>query len=136
MAGPPEVGTLTTRLVGHVSSALFLLCGVLVIVAGAVSAFPPGANRLGLMILGVLTMAAGVLIWAIPWPRWKRSAMLWLVPASFVLIAMHGILSADDGFIYGLFYVVVFVWLGSGFPGARRSSSCPCSWWPTRPRCS
>ncbi|HXQ59784.1 MAG TPA: EAL domain-containing protein [Acidimicrobiales bacterium] len=114
--GPAEVGTLTTRLVGHISSALFLLCGALVIVAGAVAAFPPGANRVGLMILGVFTMASGVAIWAIPWPRWKRSAMLWLVPPAFALIVAHGILSAEDGFIYGLFYVVVFVWLGLGHP--------------------
>ncbi|HEY7948990.1 MAG TPA: EAL domain-containing protein [Acidimicrobiales bacterium] len=110
------MGTLTTRLVGHISAALFVLCGALVIVAGTVVPFPPGANRLGLVILGLFTMASGVVIWAVPWPRWKRSAMLWLVPPAFGLIVMHGILSADDGFIYGLFYVVVFVWLGLGFP--------------------
>ncbi|HVC70663.1 MAG TPA: EAL domain-containing protein [Acidimicrobiales bacterium] len=116
VGGPPETGTLTTRLVGHISSALFLLCGILVIVAGAFAAFPPGANRPGLMVVGVATVVSGAAIWATPWARWKRSAMLWLVPPAFALIVLHGIFSADDGFIYGLFYVVVFIWLGLGYP--------------------
>jgi diguanylate cyclase (GGDEF)-like protein/PAS domain S-box-containing protein len=114
--GPLESGTLTTRLVGQISSALFLLCGALVIVAGAFVSFPAGANRVGLLAIGVVTMASGVVIGVIPWSRWKRSAMLWLVPPAFALIILHGVFSADDGFIYGLFYVVVFVWLGLGHP--------------------
>ncbi len=122
VAGPLEPGTLTTQLVGHISSALFFLCGALVIVAGAFVAFPPGANRAALMVVGVATTVSGGIIWAIPWPRWKRSAMLWLVPPAFLLIVLHGIFSADDGFIYGLFYVVVFVWLGLGHP--RGTSLC------------
>jgi diguanylate cyclase (GGDEF)-like protein/PAS domain S-box-containing protein len=106
--------TLTTRLVGQISSALFLLCGVLVIGAGAFVAFPPGANRFGLIVLGVATIMSGVVIGVVPWERWRRSASLWLVPVAFTLIVLHGLLSADDGFVYGLFYVVVFVWLGLG----------------------
>jgi diguanylate cyclase (GGDEF)-like protein/PAS domain S-box-containing protein len=113
---PADTGTLTTRLVGHISSALFLLCGALVIVAGAFAAFPPGANRQGLEAVGLVTVASSGVIWVIPWSRWKRSALLWLVPPTFALIVLHGIFSAEDGFIYGMFYVVVFVWIGVGHP--------------------
>jgi hypothetical protein len=109
-----QSGTLTTRLVGQISSALFLLCGVLVIGAGAFVAFPPGADRFGLIVLGVATIMSGVVIGVVPWERWRRSASLWLVPVAFTLIVLHGLFSADDGFVYGLFYVVVFVWLGLG----------------------
>jgi len=116
VAEPADTGTLTTRLVGQISSALFLLCGVLVIAAGALVAFPPGADRAGLIALGLATEATGVAIGVIPWARWRRSTMLWLVPVAFALIVLHGVFSADDGFIYGLFYVVVFVWLGLGHP--------------------
>ena len=56
------------------------------------------------------------MIGVIRWERWRRSASLWLVPVAFGLIILHGLFSADDGFIYGLFYVVVFVWLGLGHP--------------------
>jgi diguanylate cyclase (GGDEF)-like protein/PAS domain S-box-containing protein len=111
-----DSGSLTTRLVGQISSALFLLCGVLVIAAGAVASFPPGASRVGLLAVGVMAMITGVVIGVIPWERWPRSASLWLVPVAFVLIVLHGVFSAEDGFIYGLFYVVVFVWLGLGHP--------------------
>jgi diguanylate cyclase (GGDEF)-like protein/PAS domain S-box-containing protein len=116
VADEPNTGTLTTHLVGQISSALFLLCGALVITAGAFVPFPAGADRIGLTAVGIATIISGVVIWAIAWERWKRSAMLWLVPLAFGLIILHGIFSADDGFIYGLFYVVVFVWLGLGHP--------------------
>jgi diguanylate cyclase (GGDEF)-like protein/PAS domain S-box-containing protein len=111
-----ETGTLTTRLVGQISSALFLLCGVLVVVAGLFVAFPNGADRAGLIVVGVVTEFCGIAIGMIRWERWRRSATLWLVPLAFLLIMAHGYFSADDGFIYGLFYVFVFVWLGLGHP--------------------
>jgi diguanylate cyclase (GGDEF)-like protein/PAS domain S-box-containing protein len=111
-----DTATLTTRLVGQISSALFLLCGLLGISAGACVSFPAGANRFGLMADGVATLISGVVIGVVPWERWRRSASLWLVPLAFTLIVIHGLFSAYDGFIYGLFYVVVFVWLGLGHP--------------------
>ncbi len=114
--GPVDTGTLTTRLVGQISSALFLLCGLLVIVAAAFVAFPAGANRAGLTVDGVATLISGIVIGVIPWERWRRTATLWLVPLAFALIIAHGLFSAYDGFIYGIFYVVVFVWLGLGHP--------------------
>ena len=109
-------GTLSTRLVGQISSSLFLLAGVLVIVAAAVAAFPAGASRLGLGAVGVATVGSGVVIGVVPWQRWRRSATLWLVPVAFALIVLHEVFSANDGYIYALFYVFVFVWLGLGHP--------------------
>jgi diguanylate cyclase (GGDEF)-like protein/PAS domain S-box-containing protein len=116
VADPDDTGTLTTRLVGQISSALFLLCGALVIGAGAFVDFPAGANRLGLIAVGITTVISGVVIGVIPWSRWRRSATLWLVAPAFALIIVHGLFSAEDGYIYGLFYVVVFVWIGLGHP--------------------
>jgi diguanylate cyclase (GGDEF)-like protein/PAS domain S-box-containing protein len=124
-AGPGDTGTLTTRLVGQISSALFLLCGLLVIGAGLFVTFPPGANRLGLIGVGVATEIAGVVIGVTPWERWPRSATLWLVAPAFALIILHGVFSAEDGYIYGLFYVVVFVWLGLGHPPGTSTKFLP-----------
>ena len=109
-----DTGTLTSGLVGQISSALFLLCALLVIGAGLVVPFPRGANRAGLVAVGFATLISGIVIGVVPWERWRRSASLWLVPLAFGLIVLHGLFSADDGYIYGLFYVVVFVWLGLG----------------------
>jgi diguanylate cyclase (GGDEF)-like protein/PAS domain S-box-containing protein len=111
-----RAGTLTTLLVAQISSALFLLCGLLVIAAATFVAFPSGANRLALILLGLGTEAVGLTVGLIPWERWRRSATLWLVPVAFGLILLHGLFSAEDGFIYGSFYVMVFVWLGLGHP--------------------
>jgi diguanylate cyclase (GGDEF)-like protein/PAS domain S-box-containing protein len=109
-------GTLTTDLVGRLSGALWTGCGLLVAASGTVLRFEPGASRPGLVGLGVLCMMIGVAVWRMPWARWGRSATLWLVPLSFGMITLHNRLSGDDPFVYGAFFLVVFVWIGLGHP--------------------
>src|SRR5580658_263561 len=59
---PSDSGTLTTRLVGQFSSALFLPCGLCVSGAGLFHAFPPWAYRTGLIAAGLVTEVCGASI--------------------------------------------------------------------------
>ncbi|HUY21453.1 MAG TPA: EAL domain-containing protein [Acidimicrobiales bacterium] len=109
-------GTLTTELVGRLSGVLWVACGLMVVAAGPLLDFPRGASRPGVEALGVACIAMGLVVRVVPWARWPRSATLWLVPVAFGMIALHNRLAGDDGFLYGTFYLVVFVWVGLAHP--------------------
>jgi len=112
----PVSGTLTTRLVARVGAALWILCGFLVVVVGGSVPWPPGANRSGLVILGLLSVTCGGVIWILPWSRWRRSATLWIVPLALAAIALHDRFTGGDGFTYATFFLVAFVWIGLAHP--------------------
>src|ERR1700735_756886 len=109
-------GTLSPGQIGRLSGALWALCGVLVVAAGTFVPLPPGANRRGVVVIGLVAVVCGVVIWFIPWERWRRSATLWIVPLAFAVIALHDRFTAGDGFVYATFYLVAFVWIGLGHP--------------------
>ncbi|HLI73925.1 MAG TPA: EAL domain-containing protein [Acidimicrobiales bacterium] len=113
---PTEFVTLTTHLVGRVSGALWIACGALVVVAGGLIALPVGAQRVGVVSIGLAAVSFGLVIWNIRWERWHRSATLYLVPLALAMIALHDTFTGNDGFLYSAFYLVVFVWLGLAHP--------------------
>jgi len=47
-----------------------------------------------------------------PWHRWRRTTSLLLVPPSLALIAIANSVGGFPFFSYGIFFVVVFVWIG------------------------
>ncbi len=55
-----------------------------------------------------------MVIGLLPWQRWRRSATLWVMPPAFACVVAHNVATHADGFRYGLFYMVVFIWLGLG----------------------
>ena len=75
-----------------------------------------GATRSGLAVVGLSAIVGGVVIWHLPWERWGRSSSLVLVPTSLVLIIAHNVTAGTDGFRYGLFFMVAWVWVGLGHP--------------------
>jgi len=114
--GEDSSATLTTRMVGRLSGALWILCGILVLAAGPFVPLAPGASRGGVVVVGIVAIVCGAAIWCIPWERWRRSATLWIVPLAFAVIALHDHVTGGDGFIYATFYLVAFVWIGLGHP--------------------
>jgi diguanylate cyclase (GGDEF)-like protein/PAS domain S-box-containing protein len=109
-------GTLTTHLVGRLSAALWIGTGLLVTVAGAVLSFRVGFSRPGMVGVGLGCVAIGAVVFRMPWGRWRRSATLWLVPVAFGMITLFNRFTGFDAFLYGTFFLVVFVWLGLGHP--------------------
>ena len=96
------------------SSALFLLCGALVASSAALLPASPGSSPLAVEGVGALALSCGIVIGLLPWQQWRRAATLWLMPVAFVCIGAYNVATHADGFRYGLFYMVVFVWLGLG----------------------
>src|SRR5262249_25612832 len=53
----------------------------------------------------------GVVLWWLPWQRWHRLATLASIAPGFALISVADMIDPNP-YGYGLFYVVVFLWIG------------------------
>lgn len=113
---PGSSDVLSARVLGRISSALFVLCGALVGVMAPLLPFQVGASRWGLLGVGVAAVVAGAVIWFLPWNRWGRPATIALVPVAMTLVGWHNYFTGYDGYLYGLFFMVIFVWIGLGHP--------------------
>jgi diguanylate cyclase (GGDEF)-like protein/PAS domain S-box-containing protein len=109
---------------GRFSAVLFFLCGLLVVAAGPLVHAPHVHHGL-LAVLGGLTAVTGLVVMALPWHRWPRSATLWLVPCAFGLTGLHNWATGADGFRYGIFFLVVAAWLGLMHPRGTTLAATP-----------
>ena len=64
------------------------------------------------MLVGIATILIGLLTLALPWERWQRARMLWLVPVAFTLFALLNYFGGDDPYRYTLFFMVLFISVG------------------------
>src|SRR6266511_5472791 len=111
---PADRTPLPNRLViGRIAAVLFLASGV-VSAATLPLRGPPGLNRPVLLGVSLLALAIGGAAWAAPWDRWPGSASLWLVPPALALIAAGNVYGGTVNYTYGVFFVVVFAWVGIG----------------------
>ena len=74
----------------------------------------PGSSAVAVEAVAALALTCGVIVGLLPWERWRMSATLWLMPVALGCVAAHNVATNADGFRYGLFYMVVFIWLGLG----------------------
>ena len=72
----------------------------------------PNANPLGILLLSLISVGIGCGIWVLPWERWPRSRIAWVVPMSFVMAIFENIFSAAEPFRYALFFFAIFLWIG------------------------
>ncbi len=106
--------TLSTRVIGKLSGALWACCGLLVVVTLPVIHYPASADRLGVLAVGIVAVAVGAVVWVLPWERWGLSSTLLMVGPAFAAVAFYSLFSHDGGSQASLFYLVSFVWLGLG----------------------
>src|SRR3954469_350424 len=102
-------------LAGRVAAVLLLGAGLVTITSLALPA-PPGLSRDGVLGVGALGLALGVVCLLLPWRGGPQCAALPWVPVSFMLIALHNVAGGRDAYRYSIFFVVVFAWLGLFFP--------------------
>jgi signal transduction histidine kinase len=76
----------------------------------------PGLNRVATATVCAVALAAGVVVWLAPWRAWPRRASLGIVPPALALIALANSFGGSDPHAYGVFFVVVFVWIGLAQP--------------------
>jgi diguanylate cyclase (GGDEF)-like protein/PAS domain S-box-containing protein len=102
----------SSRFAGRLSAVLYLLCGTLLLVLVPSLPLAPGADRGALLVIAGVAVAMGCVVGILPWHRWSRAASLWLIPPTFLLIAVHNHFAAADGYRYAPFFFITFGWIG------------------------
>jgi diguanylate cyclase (GGDEF)-like protein len=94
---------------------LFLIAGILTIV----TAYLPGNRGVDhsvVSILGVISIAIGAAVRYLPWTRWPQSATLVLPLIALALIAVGDRWGSVTPYTYGIYFVVLFCWVGLSQP--------------------
>lgn len=103
------------RLIGRIAAVFYLGSGLLTIVTAPLPT-TGHPNVAALIVVGIVAVVVGTVSWFLPWDRWSVRATLWLVPIALVLIGVGNVVGDGDPYTYGIFFVLVFVWLGVGHP--------------------
>ncbi len=119
----PMIGPLLTlddparaRLVGRLAAFLFLGSGVLLLLNVPLPG-PPDVNRPAEFIVGLAAIGMGAVAWLVKWDRLPRLTELTLIAPALTLIALGNYFAGSNPpYAYGVFFVVVFMWVGLGFP--------------------
>jgi diguanylate cyclase (GGDEF)-like protein len=86
---------------------------------GLVTSYVPGAvgyGSNGLRLVDLLGLAVAGWAWLGPWDRWERRATLVFPAAAMFLIAASHYASGVPATIYGVWYMVLFAWVGLWHP--------------------
>jgi PAS domain-containing protein len=98
------------RLLARCGAVLFVGAGALTLITELVDA--PGLHRAGTAAVGGLAVVMGIAVWFAPWERWPDWASLVLVPPALALIAVGNLLGPRTTYDYGVYFIVVHVWIG------------------------
>jgi len=96
---------------GRIGGVLLITCGLFTFITVLLPK-PPGFQVAGVVHIAIGSIISGIIVGRVPWDRLPHSARLALAPAAMVLIAFHNVFGGVDPFRYGMFFFVVFVWLG------------------------
>jgi signal transduction histidine kinase len=111
------------RLSGRLAAMFFAGSGVLGLVTLPLPA--PGSNVTVVAAVCATALALGAAFWHAPWERWPRPASLGIVPLAFALIALGNVFGGTDRLLYGVFFVVAFVWIGMAQPPRTSAAMAP-----------
>ena len=103
------------RAAGRQGGFLFAAAGV-VTLATAPMATRSGGNVGVLIAAGVTSFLVGLVAWRLPWHRWHHRALLTLVGIAFVLITVGNYWGDADPYTYGVYYFLLFAWVGATQP--------------------
>jgi diguanylate cyclase (GGDEF)-like protein len=77
---------------------------------------PAGLDRSGVLLVCLATALASLAMFVPLWEHFSGRATLVMVPVALVLISVHNAIGAVDPFRYGVFYLLLFVWIGMYHP--------------------
>jgi diguanylate cyclase (GGDEF)-like protein len=109
---------------GRTAGILFILCGLYTLVTILLPT-PPGFQPGGVLLVAAVALVTGVAALMLPWPRIPNLLRLAMAPTAMGLIAVHNIAAGLDAFRYGMFFFVVFIWLGLCEPRGASVKMCP-----------
>lgn len=93
------------------ASILLAVAGTISIL-GAPLASRSGGKPLLLALLGAAAVVIGAVAWFLPWERWPQRAPLHLIWPALVLIGTGNFYGDGDPYGYGIFFVVLYAWVG------------------------
>jgi diguanylate cyclase (GGDEF)-like protein len=73
---------------------------------------PEGLDRTGVLLVCAVTTVCALAMRLPLWARLGDRTTLVMVPVALAMIAAHNSVSAVDPFRYGVFYLLLFVWIG------------------------
>jgi signal transduction histidine kinase len=111
------------RLFGRLAALFYVGCGALGLVTLPLPA--PGADIAATAAVYATAVVIGIAVWLAPWERWPRAASLAILPPAFALIALRNAFGAPSQHIYGVFFVVAFVWIGMAHPPRTSLAMAP-----------
>jgi signal transduction histidine kinase len=85
----------------------------------------PGVDRAAVAAVYATAVVIGIAVWLAPWERWPRSASLAILPPAFALIALRNAYGGQNLQLYGVFFVVAFVWIGMAHPQRTSAAMAP-----------
>ena len=98
------------RWAGRLAAVFYLASGVLSLATLPLSS--SDADLAGLAAVSVTALIVGAIAWTVDWGRRPRRASLVLVPPGLFLIAAGNAYGGSGYFTYGVFFLLVFVWIG------------------------
>jgi len=95
------------------ASVLFFAAGLMTV---ANNHLPDADFRLINDVVGILAIVVSPLGWLLPWHRWSLRSTLVYFPFCLALLMVTAIYGTFASEIYGVWYVVAFVWVGLHHP--------------------
>jgi signal transduction histidine kinase len=86
---------------------------------------PRPIHRPALAAVSIAGVIVGVLTLVVPWERWSFRTTLVLVVLAFALIALGNAFGDGDPYSYGIFFLLVFVWIGLAHPRVTSVAIAP-----------
>jgi len=111
------------RLFGRLAAMFYAGSGLLGLALLPLPA--PGADGAAVAAVYATAVVIGIAVWLAPWERWPRPASLAIVPPAFALIALRNAYGGQDLQLYGVFFVVAFVWIGMAHPPRMSAAMAP-----------
>lgn len=66
---------------------------------------------LGLLTISVCSLVAGWAAWFLPWERWTRRTLLWMIVPALPLIGLANAVNPDP-YLVSFYFVMVAMWIG------------------------
>jgi diguanylate cyclase (GGDEF)-like protein/PAS domain S-box-containing protein len=103
-------GSLSRVVSGRMASIALIVGSALVLVSDLLV---PGAySRASALVVGGLTLAAGIASWWVPWEHLPRRTVLWMVPFALFTVDLGYLYAVRNGFNYAVTFVIIFVLVG------------------------
>jgi signal transduction histidine kinase len=111
------------KLSGRLAAIFFAGSGILGLLTLPLPA--PELNPAAVAAVCAVALAMGAAFWSAPWETWPQWASLGIVPPAFALIALGNVFGGEDLHLYGVFFVVAFVWIGMAQPPRTAVAMAP-----------